>query len=60
MNPIKFAKISESGKYDGSTIRWLDKGDHYELIFTDDFITPSSTARLSGNQFPVSAPATRF
>lgn len=53
MNPIKFAKITESGKYDGSTIRWLDKGDHYELIFTDDFITPSSTARLSGNQFPV-------
>ena len=53
MNPIKFAKISESGKYDGSTIRWIDKGDHYELIFTDDFITPSSTARLSGNQFPV-------
>ena len=46
MNPIKFAKISESGKYDGSTIRWLDKGDHYELIFTDDFIPPPVSITL--------------
>ena len=29
-------------KYDNRAIRWLDEGDHYELIFTDDFVTPSS------------------
>ena len=53
MNQLKFAKINDPGKYDACTIRWIDKGDHYELIFTDDFITPSSSARLSGNQFPI-------
>ena len=31
-----------NNKYDNRPIRWLDKKDHYELIFTDDFITPSS------------------
>ena len=29
-------------KYENRPIRWLDKGNHYELIFTDDFVTPSS------------------
>lgn len=33
---------SEADKYSGAAIRWLDEGDHYELIFTDDFVTPSS------------------
>ena len=33
---------SAFNKYDNRPIRWLDKGDHYELIFTDDFVTPSS------------------
>lgn len=35
-------------KYDNRPIRWLDKGDHYELIFTDDFITPSSGSCKGG------------
>ena len=29
-------------KYKGKAIRFLNKGDHYELIFTDDFNIPSS------------------
>lgn len=33
---------SAINKYDNRPIRWLDKGNHYELIFTDDFVTPSS------------------
>lgn len=32
----------EQDKYKGKNIRWNDEGNHYELIFTDDFVTPSS------------------
>ena len=39
----KFGKMMEGSKYDNKAVRWLDQGDHYELIFTDDFITPSSS-----------------
>lgn len=38
--------VSEIGKYDGRAIRWIDKMDHYELIFTDNFVTPSSGGTL--------------
>ena len=37
-----FGEIEKSSKYARQAIRWEDKGDHYELIFTDDFVTPSS------------------
>ena len=42
---INFSTHDEhrSDKYDGKNIRWIDRGDHYELIFADDFITPSTT-----------------
>ncbi len=35
---------SPSSKYEGKAIRFLDKGDHYELVFTDDFSTPGTPA----------------
>ena len=38
----RISKLMEEGKYENEAIRWLDKGDHYELIFTDDFVIPSS------------------
>ena len=34
-------------KYSKCAIRWIDKHDHYELVFTDDFVTPSSSSRKS-------------
>ena len=34
-------------KYSRCAIRWIDKSDHYELVFTDDFVTPSSSGRKS-------------
>ena len=42
-------------KYNKSAIRWIDKGDHYELIFTDDFVTPSSAGRKTdfGGSLPL-------
>ena len=46
----KLGKMMEIDKYDNKAIRWLDKGSHYELIFTDDFYTPSSTG--AGKQGP--------
>ena len=50
----KLDKMMEEGKYENKAIRWLDKGDHYELIFTDDFITPSSSGmgRQGSMPFP--------
>jgi len=35
-------------KYENKAIRWSDKGDHYELIFTDYFTTPSSAHSHDG------------
>ena len=32
----------ELDKYKSQPIRFSEKGDHYELVFTDDFIVPSS------------------
>lgn len=32
----------ELDKYKNQPIRFSEKGDHYELVFTDDFIVPSS------------------
>lgn len=32
----------DDDKYKGKAIRFVDKGDHYELIFTDDFNIPAS------------------
>ena len=37
----------DGDKYSRSAIRWIDKHDHYELVFTDDFVTPSSSGRKS-------------
>ena len=37
--------LMSGDKYSKCAIRWLDKNDHYELIFTDDFVTPSSSGR---------------
>ena len=37
-----FGEFEKGNKYARQAIRWEDKGDHYELIFTDDFVTPSS------------------
>ena len=43
---------NESNKYDGKAIRWIEYKDHYELIFTDDFVTPSSSGmRQNGRIF---------
>ena len=50
----RIGKMMEDGKYENKAIRWLDKGDHYELIFTDDFITPSSSG--AGRQGPIPFP----
>lgn len=41
-----FGELEKDNKYARQAIRWEDKGSHYELIFTDDFVTPSS-AKLS-------------
>ncbi|MBR4663993.1 MAG: ATP-dependent Clp protease proteolytic subunit [Lentisphaeria bacterium] len=46
----KLGKMMDFDKYDNKAIRWLDKGSHYELIFTDDFVTPSSSG--AGKQGP--------
>lgn len=35
-------------RYRNRTIRWIEKPDHYELIFTDDFVAPSSGGIASG------------
>ena len=50
----KIGKMMDFDKYDNKAIRWLDKGSHYELIFTDDFITPSSSG--AGRQGPIPLP----
>ena len=44
-----FGEIEKSSKYARQAIRWEDKGDHYELIFTDDFVTPSSAGLRQSN-----------
>lgn len=51
MTPIKLTSIPAGNKYDSQAIRWIDKGDHYELIFTDNFVTPSSSAGFPGGSF---------
>lgn len=51
MTPIKLTSMPAGSKYDSRAIRWIDKGDHYELIFTDDFTTPSSSARFTEDSF---------
>ena len=40
---------TSTDKYRNKTIRWIEKPDHYELIFTDDFITPSSAGISRGD-----------
>lgn len=53
MGKFGFRDFEDGDKYDNQTVRWLDKRDHYELIFTDDFITPSSSGVRQGSfQFP--------
>lgn len=48
MLPIDLPFGNEHDKYRGAAIRWLDETDHYELIFTDDFVTPSSNSQKYG------------
>lgn len=41
-------------KYKGQPIRFEDKGDHYELIFTDEFNVPTSgTMAMNGKPYTV-------
>ena len=44
MLPFDLPFNREQEKYRGAAIRWLETPDHYELIFTDDFVTPSSNS----------------
>ena len=53
-NP-EIIKLPANSKYDFQAIRWLDKIDHYELIFTDDFVTPTSGSGRPG-KMPFSFP----
>lgn len=46
-----FGEFEKDSKYARQAIRWEDKGDHYELIFTDDFVTPSSAGLRQNNGF---------
>lgn len=39
-------------KYKNQAIRFLDKGEHYELIFTDDFNVPSS-GTMEGKNYTI-------
>ena len=43
---MDFSKLYglDGDKYSKCAIRWIDKNDHYELIFTDDFVTPPAPA----------------
>ena len=43
MEHFGFERIMNRDKYDGQAIRWLDKQDHYELVFTDDFVMPATS-----------------
>lgn len=38
-------------KYKGQPVRFEDKGDHYELIFTDEFNTPTSGTMGDGKSY---------
>jgi len=52
---MEISKLMDGdSKYNRSAIRWLDKHDHYELVFTDDFVAPSSSGRpgIPGSGFP--------
>ena len=40
-------------KYSKCAIRWLDKSDHYELVFTDNFVTPCSSRSEMGPGMPM-------
>ena len=53
---VPFPPIHAYNKYDNRPIRWLDKDNHYELIFTDDFVTPSSGSYKSGSPFMMNFP----
>lgn len=39
-----------SDKYKGQPVRFEDKGDHYELIFTDEFNVPTSGTLMDGGK----------
>ena len=47
MESSKLHSLLDGDKYSKCAIRWIDKNDHYELVFTDDFVTPSSSGRTS-------------
>lgn len=44
-----FEGMGGFNKYANQAVRWEEYPDHYELIFTDDFITPSSSGIRPGN-----------
>ena len=43
-------QIQSNDKYKGQPIRFEDKGDHYELIFTDEFNVPTSGTMVQGGK----------
>jgi ATP-dependent protease ClpP protease subunit len=46
MDPVQ----QQVDKYKGQPIRFEDKGDHYELIFTDEFNVPTSGTMVQGGK----------
>lgn len=46
MDPVQ----QQVDKYKGQPIRFEDKGDHYELIFTDEFNVPTSGTMMQGGK----------
>lgn len=52
--------VGSFAHYDGATIRWHQYPDHYELIFTDDFIAPTSRGGMMMDTTGYNAPPMRL
>ena len=52
--------VGSFAHYDGATIRWHQYPDHYELIFTDDFIAPTSRGGMMMETAGYNAPPMRL
>ena len=53
LNPETLLDRLEGDKYRHEAIRWNDCGDHYELVFTDNFVTPGSGRSEMGPGMPM-------
>ena len=53
LNPETLLDRLEGDKYRREAIRWNDCGDHYELVFTDNFVTPCSSRSEMGPGMPM-------